>query len=96
DVPPRTVANSDKEKIRLSQTTNPESSNPALTPTANARTWHPGTNPNHYPYNLTLPTSKPKPTSANETPPNDSNRLPLDNLKTHIEHVRFLHAFQAL
>jgi len=31
-VPPRTVANSDKEKIRLSQTTNAESSNPALTP----------------------------------------------------------------
>src|ERR1700712_450971 len=29
DVPPRTVANSDKEKIRLSQTTKAESSNPA-------------------------------------------------------------------
>ncbi|WP_216857634.1 hypothetical protein, partial [Burkholderia sp. S171] len=29
DVPPRTVANSDKENIRLTQTTNPESSNPA-------------------------------------------------------------------
>ena len=27
------------------QTTNLESSNPALTPTANAGTWHPGTNP---------------------------------------------------
>jgi hypothetical protein len=38
DVPPRTVANSDKEKIQLTQTTNPESSNPALTPTATART----------------------------------------------------------
>src|SRR5476651_2581862 len=38
DVPPRTVANSDKEKIRLKQTTNTESTNPALTPTANART----------------------------------------------------------
>jgi hypothetical protein len=37
-VPPRTVANSDKEKIRLMQTTNLSSSNPALTPTANART----------------------------------------------------------
>jgi hypothetical protein len=45
DVPPRTVAKSDKEKIRITQTTNPESSNPALTPTANPRTWHPGTNP---------------------------------------------------
>src|SRR5471030_3094087 len=33
DVPPRTVANSDKEKIRLSQTTKAESTNPALTPT---------------------------------------------------------------
>jgi hypothetical protein len=40
DAPPRAVANSDKEKIRLMQTTNPESSNPALTPTANAGTWH--------------------------------------------------------
>jgi hypothetical protein len=29
------VANSDKEKIRLTQTTNAESTNPALTPTAN-------------------------------------------------------------
>ena len=38
DVPPRTVANSDKEKIRLSQTTNAESSNPALTPTTNTGT----------------------------------------------------------
>src|SRR5471030_1304239 len=45
DVPPRTVANSDKEKSQLKQTTNAESSNPALTPTANPRTWHPGTNP---------------------------------------------------
>src|SRR5471032_68053 len=35
DVPPRTVANSDKEKIRLSQTAKAESSNPALTPTTN-------------------------------------------------------------
>jgi len=43
DVPPRTVANSDKEKIRLMQTANTESSNPALTQTANARTWQPCT-----------------------------------------------------
>src|SRR5471030_1048217 len=41
DVPPRTVANSDKEKIRLSQTVKAESSNPALTPTSNPRTWQP-------------------------------------------------------
>src|SRR5471032_51225 len=45
DVPPRTVANSDKEKSQLKQTTNIESSNPALNPTANAGTWHPDTNP---------------------------------------------------
>jgi hypothetical protein len=37
-VPPRTVANSDKENSRLTQTTNSESSNPALTPTANPGT----------------------------------------------------------
>src|SRR5476649_2795648 len=42
DVPPRTVANSDKEKSQLKQTTNAESSNPALTQTANPRTWQPG------------------------------------------------------
>jgi hypothetical protein len=45
DVPPRTVANSDKEKIRLTQTTNAESTNPAMTPPANPGTWQPG--PNH-------------------------------------------------
>ncbi len=38
DVPPRTVANSDKEKSQLKQATNAESTNPAMTPTANART----------------------------------------------------------
>jgi hypothetical protein len=32
------VANSDKENSSLKQTTNAESSNPALTPTANPRT----------------------------------------------------------
>src|SRR5476649_2875731 len=42
---PRTVANSDKEKIRLSQTTKAESTNPAPTPTANPRTWQPDTPP---------------------------------------------------
>jgi hypothetical protein len=41
DVPPRTVANSDKEKIRLSQTTNAESTNPASTPTTNAKSTTP-------------------------------------------------------
>jgi len=35
---PRTVANSDKEKIRLMQTANAESNNPALTQTANPGT----------------------------------------------------------
>src|SRR5471030_2096470 len=34
DVPPRTVANSDKEKSQLKQT-------------AKAETWHPGTDPDH-------------------------------------------------
>src|SRR5476651_2808942 len=38
DVPPRTVANSDKEKSQLKQTTNTESSNPAPTPTTILRT----------------------------------------------------------
>jgi len=36
-VPPRTVANSDKENIQLTQTTKAESSNPAMTPTANSK-----------------------------------------------------------
>jgi hypothetical protein len=40
-----TVANSDKEISRPNQTTNLESSNPAMTQTANARTWHLGINP---------------------------------------------------
>jgi hypothetical protein len=38
DAPPRAVANSDKENSQLRQTTNPESSNPAMTQTANAGT----------------------------------------------------------
>jgi hypothetical protein len=42
DVPPRTVANSDKENSQLKQTAKAESSNPALTPTATAGTWQPG------------------------------------------------------
>ena len=45
DVPPRTVANSDKENSQLRQTTNPESNNPASTTTANPGTWQPGSNP---------------------------------------------------
>src|SRR5476649_1170909 len=40
DVPPRTVANSDKEISQLKQTAKAESSTPALNPTANAGTWH--------------------------------------------------------
>jgi len=36
DVPPRTVANSDKENSQRKQTANPESTNPALTPTTTA------------------------------------------------------------
>src|SRR5471030_2266031 len=51
DVPPRTVANSDKEKIQLMQTTNLSSSNPALTPTANPGTWQPGTDSDRQPRN---------------------------------------------
>jgi hypothetical protein len=43
DVPPRTVANSDKEDIQFTQTAKAESSNPALTQTVNAGTWQPGT-----------------------------------------------------
>src|SRR5471030_1683521 len=38
DVPPRTVANSDKENSSLRRTVKLSSSNPAMTPTANART----------------------------------------------------------
>jgi hypothetical protein len=38
DAPPRAVAKSDKENSQLRQTANPESSNPAMTPTANAGT----------------------------------------------------------
>jgi hypothetical protein len=45
DAPPRAVANSDKENSQLTQTTNAESSNPAMNPTATARTWQPGTTP---------------------------------------------------
>src|SRR5471030_1951872 len=41
----RAVANSDKENSSLKQTTNPESSNPATTPTANAGTWQPNIDP---------------------------------------------------
>src|SRR5471030_2878880 len=46
DVPPRTVANSDKENSSLKQTAKAESSNPAMTLTADAGTWHPGIDPN--------------------------------------------------
>jgi hypothetical protein len=43
------VANSDKENSELKQTTKAESSNPAMTQTANAGTWHPEINPAHSP-----------------------------------------------
>jgi hypothetical protein len=43
DVPPRTVAKSDKENSQHGQTTNAESSNPAKTPTANPKTARPKT-----------------------------------------------------
>src|SRR5471032_1256538 len=52
DVPPRTVANSDKENSSLKQTANAESSNPAMTPTATAGTWQPGIDPDRYRRNL--------------------------------------------
>src|SRR5476649_2135490 len=45
DVPPRTVANSDKEKSQLRQTTKPESSNPAMTPTASTKPTAPALTP---------------------------------------------------
>src|SRR5471032_1261666 len=47
DAPPRAVANSDKENSQNKQAAKAESSNPATTPTANPRTWHPGTDPDH-------------------------------------------------
>src|SRR5476649_1995505 len=62
DVPPRTVANSDKEKIRLMQTTNLSRSNPALTPTANPGPWQPGINPTADRY-LQRPSPPPSPTN---------------------------------
>jgi hypothetical protein len=58
DVPPRTVANSAKENIQLTQATKAESSNPALTQTANPRTWH-QTQP---------PTQKPNPECERKKP----------------------------
>ncbi|CAH2793361.1 MAG: Limit dextrin alpha-1,6-maltotetraose-hydrolase (EC [uncultured Caballeronia sp.] len=55
-MPPHTVANSDKENSSLEQTTNLESSNPALTPTANPKT------------SPTLKQPKPQKPSANGNP----------------------------
>ena len=49
DAPPRAVANSDKEISKPKQTIKLSSSNPAMTPTANARTWHPSTTPDQPP-----------------------------------------------
>jgi len=56
------VANSAKEISQLKQTTNTNSSNPALTQTANPGTWQPGINPNRYP----LKTPKTPSTGASE------------------------------
>ena len=55
DAPPRAVANSDKEISSLTQTTKAESSNPAMTQSANAGTWQPGTDPDRKPWNLATP-----------------------------------------
>ena len=72
DVPPRTVANSAKENSQLKQTTNPESSNPAMTPTANARIWHPSTDPDHKPENPP-PRTPPPTTNPKKHPPKSAN-----------------------
>src|SRR5471030_3221060 len=55
DVPPRTVANSDKENSQLKQATNAESTNPAMTPTANAKNLAP--RPQTQPETPKVPTS---------------------------------------
>src|SRR5476649_2248264 len=60
DVPPRTVANSDKEISQPKQTTSLESSNPALTPTANPGTWQPSIDSDRKPQPLT-PEPRPPP-----------------------------------
>src|SRR5471032_88069 len=52
DVPPRTVANSDKENIQLTQTAKVESRKPAMTQTAHAVTWHPGIDSDRSRWNL--------------------------------------------
>src|SRR5471032_2895486 len=97
DVPPRTVANSDKEISSLRQTTKAESSNPAMTQTATTTTWQPGTDPDRYPHNLaprhqpqpltpdpsTLAPSRPNPPpSANETPTAEPIPEPLPHSPT--------------
>jgi hypothetical protein len=61
-VPPRTVANSAKEISQLKQTTNTESSNPALTQTANAGTWQPDPDPDDQ------PAKTPNPSTGASTP----------------------------
>ncbi len=59
DAPPRAVANSGKEKIRLTQTATAESTNPALTPAT-----HPALATKHRPQN---PPARPS-TTASEKP----------------------------
>src|SRR5471032_990674 len=60
DVPPRTVANSDEEKIRLMQTAKAESSDPASTLSANPGTKHPNTAPTANPQSRAPPKPNPE------------------------------------
>src|SRR5471032_873843 len=69
DVPPRTVANSDKEKSQLKQTAKAESSNPALTPTANAENTNPASTPTANPKPLPRASKPPPARAAPLTPP---------------------------
>ncbi|MGX7005990.1 hypothetical protein [Caballeronia sp. KNU42] len=57
DAPPRAVANSDKEMSQLKQAAKPESSNPAMTKTANAGTWQPGNPATRQPGNNPIQTT---------------------------------------
>src|SRR5471032_681322 len=68
DVPPRAVANSDKEISSLRQTTKAESSNPAMTQTATTTTWQPGTDSDRYPHNL-APRHQPQPLTLDPSTP---------------------------
>jgi hypothetical protein len=69
DALPRAVANSDKENSQLKQTTNTESSNPALTPTANLSNT-----------NLASTNAQAPPTPANPKPNPKCERKPIELL----------------